>query len=137
MKQSLFFYFLQCEFWITKLQYLASIFQHPNILISCMQRKEDDILTSTDKIKSFQRKLQIWKRTAMEGSLKMFPLLSNNCKTEILPIIVEHLSTVEENLSYYFSLINTAQCDLTINPFVETIFYWQKNRSIMQTNSIR
>ena len=56
----------------------------------------------------------------MEGNLEMFPLISNNCKTEILPMIVEHLSTLEENLSYYFPSINTAQYDWIRNPFVET-----------------
>ena len=58
----------------------------------------------------------------MEGSLEMFPLVSSNCKTDILPMIVEHLSSSEENLSY-FPLINTVQYDWIINPFVETAIY--------------
>ena len=69
------------------LQYLASIFQHLNIWNSSMLGKEENFLTSTDKIKAFQRKIQIWKTIAMEGNLEMFPLASNNCKTEILPMI--------------------------------------------------
>ena len=69
------------------------------------------------------RKVQICKRTAMEGSPKMFPLVSNNCKTYILPMIVEHLWTFEENLSYYFPLINIAQYDWIRNRFVETAIY--------------
>ena len=52
----------------------------------------------------------------------MFPLVSNNCRTEILPMIVEHLSTLEENLSY-FPLINTAQYYWIRNPVVETAIY--------------
>ena len=62
-----------------------------NIFISSMQGKEENILTSTDKIKVFQIKQQIWKRTAMEGSLEMLQLVRNNFKTGILPMIVEHL----------------------------------------------
>ena len=88
-----------------------------------MQGKEENILTSTDKIKAIHRKLQIWKITAMEGSLEMLPLVSNNCKTVILRMIVEHLSSLEENLSYYFPLINTAQYDWIRNPVVETAIY--------------
>ena len=53
----------------------------------------------------------------------MFPLVCNNCKTESLPMIVGHLSTLEEKLSYYFALINTAQHDWIRNPFVETAIY--------------
>ena len=110
-------------FWIEKLQYLASIFQHLIILNPSMQGKEENILTYTDKIKAFQRKLHMWKRTAIEGSLEMFPLVSNNCKTDILRMIVEHLSSLEEILSYYFPLINTAQCDWIRNPVVEMAIY--------------
>ena len=68
---------LRCEFWIARLQYLADIFQQLNILNTSMQGKEENILTSTDKMKVFQRKLQIWKRKAVEGNLEMFPLVSN------------------------------------------------------------
>ena len=59
----------------------------------------------------------------MEGSLEMLPLVSNNCKTGIQPMIVEHLATLEENFSYYFPLINTAQYDRIRNPFVETAIF--------------
>ena len=58
----------------------------------------------------------------MKGSLEIFPLVSNNCKTEILPMMIENLSTLEDNLSYYFSF-NTAQYDWIRNPFVETVIY--------------
>ena len=53
----------------------------------------------------------------------MFPLVSNNCRTEIRPMIVEHLSTLQDNLSYYFPLINTAQYYWIRNPVVETAIY--------------
>ena len=123
LKQSHSCSLLQSEFWITRLQYLASIFQHLSILNSCMQGREENIVTSTDKIKVFRKKLQIWKRTAIEGCLKMFPLVINNCKTEVFPLIVEHLSTLEEKWSYYFPLINTAQYDWIGNPFVKSAIY--------------
>ena len=120
MKQSHFCNLLNCKFWIVKLQYLADIFQHLNILSSSMQGKEENILTSTDKIKAFQKKLQIWKSTAIKGSLEMFPLETNNCKTEIFPFIVEHLSTLEEKIKFYFSSLNTMQYDWNRNPFIES-----------------
>ena len=56
------------------------------------------ILTCTDKTKVFQRKLQILKRKAIEGNFEMFPLVSNTCINETLPIIVEHLISLEENV---------------------------------------
>lgn len=120
MKQSHFCNLLRSEFWVAKLGYLANIFQHLNILNTNMQGKEENILTSTDKTKAFQRKLQIWKRTAIKGSLEMFPLISDTCQTEILPMIIDHLSTLEEKLNHYFPSLNTAQYDWIRNPFVET-----------------
>ena len=120
MKQSHFCDLLQCKFWIAKLQYLADIFQHLNILNTSMQGKGENVLTSTDKIKAFQKKLHIWKSTAIEGSLEMFPLVTNTCKTEILPLVVEHLSTLEEKLNFYFPSLNTAQYDWIRNPFLES-----------------
>lgn len=41
-----------------------------------MQGKKENILTSTDKIKKFQRKPQIWKRKVVEESLEVFPLVT-------------------------------------------------------------
>ena len=35
-------------------------------------------------------------------------------------MIIEHLSCLEENLSYYFPLISNARYDLIRNPLVET-----------------
>ena len=43
------------------------------------------------------------------------------CKTEILPKIFEHLSILEEKLSFYFPSINGAQYDWIGNSFLETI----------------
>ena len=51
IKQSYFFNRLQREFWNTVLQYLASICENLNTMILCMQGKEENINTSTDKNK--------------------------------------------------------------------------------------
>ena len=68
----------------------------------------------------------------MESNLEMFPLVSNNFKNEILPMIVEHLPTLKENLSYYFPLINTAQYDCISDLFVETAIYSSLTLSVKE-----
>ena len=60
------------------------------------------MLTCNESIKAFQRKLQIWKRKTIERKLEVFPLVSNTCINETLPIIVEHLISLEEKLSFFF-----------------------------------
>lgn len=119
MKQKHFCDLLRSKFWTTRLEYLADIFQQLNILNTSMQGIEENILTSTDKIKAFQKKLLIWKRKVTEGNLEMFPLVSKTCLTDTLPIIVEHLTTLEDKLSYYFPSLNIEQYDWIRNPFME------------------
>ena len=55
MKQNHFCELLQCESRINKLAYLANIFQHLNILNVTIQRSEENILTSIDKIKVLKK----------------------------------------------------------------------------------
>ena len=85
-----------------------------------MKGKEKNILTSTNKIKAFQRKLQIWKSTAIKGSLETFPLVTNTFKTEILPLIVEHLSTLEEKINSYFPSLDIVQYNWIRNSFLKS-----------------
>lgn len=40
-----------------------------------MQGKEENVLISSDKLKEFLKKLQVWKLYVEKESLKMFPLL--------------------------------------------------------------
>ena len=69
---------------------MADIFQHLNILNITMQGSKENILTSTDKMKAFQKKLLIWKRKASEGDLEMFTLVSKASANDTLPMIIEH-----------------------------------------------
>ena len=54
-KKSKFIAFLECEFWTSKLEYLTDMFQHLNSLNLSMQNGNEDILSSTDKIKAFKK----------------------------------------------------------------------------------
>jgi len=48
--------FLTNEIWCTKLAYLADIFNYLNTVNTSMQGKNENILTSTDKLSAFQKK---------------------------------------------------------------------------------
>jgi hypothetical protein len=50
---------LNDEEWCAKLAYLADIFSHLNSLNARMQGKEENVLTSSDKLNGFLRKLKI------------------------------------------------------------------------------
>ena len=49
--------YLRCEFWMAKMEYLAEIFGPLNIVNSSMQSRNENILTSTDKLVALKRKL--------------------------------------------------------------------------------
>lgn len=110
---------LECEFWTSKLEYLTDMFQHLNNLNMSMQSGNENLLSSTDRIKAFQKKLVIWKRKASSGCLEMFPLVRKGYSDDLIPLIVDHLATLEGNLNYYFPSINTEQYDWIRNPFID------------------
>ena len=90
---------LECEFWTSKLEYLTDMFQHLNNLNMSMQSGNENLLSSTDRIKAFQKKLVIWKRKASSGCLEMFPLVRKGYSDDLIPLIVDHLATLEGNLN--------------------------------------
>ena len=63
MKQLHFCDLLQCKFWIVKFgRYFSAsqYFEHQ------YARERGNVLISTDKIKAFQKKLHVWKNTALK-----------------------------------------------------------------------
>ena len=84
-----------------------------------MQGRNENILSSTNKIIAFQKKLAIWKKRIAAGNLEMVPsTLKSNCP-EIAPLILNHLNTLLKNLNKYFPSISIDQYDWIRSPFVE------------------
>jgi len=59
--------------------YLAEIFTHLNSLNTSMQGREENILTSSDKLVAFKKKVEIWKNRAKDGNFEIFPLVRESC----------------------------------------------------------
>ena len=49
----------------------------------------------------------------------MFPSVSKTHVKEMMPIIVDHLTTLEEKLKFYFLSLNVDHYDWIRNPFIE------------------
>lgn len=85
--------FVEClndDHWCSKLAYLADIFHELNLLNSSMQGRNENILSSTDKINAFQKQLTIWMKRIAAGNLEMFPsVLKRNCQ-EIALLTLGH-----------------------------------------------
>ena len=84
-----------------------------------MQGRNENILSSTDKIIDFQKKLAIWKKRIAAGNFEMVPsTLKSNCP-EIARLLLNHLDTLLKNLDKYFPSISIDQYDWIRSPFVE------------------
>jgi hypothetical protein len=61
------------ESWVPNLAYLSHIFSHLNELNGKMQGKDETILSTTDKIEGFKRKLKLWSVYLEKGLTNIFP----------------------------------------------------------------
>jgi hypothetical protein len=106
--------------WCAKLAYLADIFYHLNCLNESMQGKEENVLTSSDKLKGFLKKLEVWKRHVEKKSLKMFPLTFDiDPQGDITAqLVLNHLTALEDSMAQYFPHISVEKYDWVRNPYV-------------------
>lgn len=109
--------------WCTKLAFLADMFQKLYVLNKSMQGRSENLLTSTDKIKSFKEKILIWKRKILkENSFDMFELTEKcNVDQTVLNMIVESLNLLSENIAKYFPSLDTSGFDWVRNPFIDLV----------------
>ncbi|XP_041421563.1 zinc finger BED domain-containing protein 5-like [Xenopus laevis] len=111
---------LASDEWCARLAYLADIFHHLNELNTRMQGRNENLLTSTDKINGFRSKVQLWQQHVESGNLEMFPLTDKwkDVNTTVLcELIAKHLKTLQEKMSFYFSSASTECLDWVRDPF--------------------
>jgi hypothetical protein len=84
-----------------------------------MQGKEENVLTSSDKLTGFLRKLRIWKLQQEKKNLQMFPLTSkvDSHGDVTSELILNHLLVLEDKMVQYFPSITVAEYDWVRNPY--------------------
>ena len=85
-----------------------------------MQGRNENLLTSTDKINIFCSKVQLWQQHVESGNLEMFPLTNKwqGVNTAALcEVIVKHLKILEQKMSFYFSSATIEYLDWVRDPF--------------------
>ena len=110
---------LKNELWMSKIEYLSEIFGHLNSLNSNMQGRNENILTATDKLVTFKKKIAIWKNRMKVDDLDMFPSARKTCVTEMILIISEHLTCLQNKIEEYFPSISIEEFDWIRNPFLD------------------
>ena len=104
---------------MSKMEYLSEIFGHLNVLTSNVQGRNENILTATDKLVAFKKKVAIWKNRLKVDNLDMFPSVRKTCLTEMILIISAHLTCLENIIQEYFPSISIEEFDWIHNPFLD------------------
>jgi len=83
-----------------------------------MQGKKENVLTSSDKLKGFLKKLQVWKRHVENKSLKMFPLTFDIDPQGYITtqLVLNQLTALEDSMAQYFPHISVDNYDWVRNP---------------------
>lgn len=106
--------------WCSKLAYLVDIFDCLNKLNSSLQGTDCNVLSSTDKLQAFKRKLSLWQHEIQStDSISMFPesLKADPGGIVLRDIVSQHLSTLNDQLQHYFPSLDTSKYDWIRNPF--------------------
>ena len=110
---------LRNNYWCSKLSYLTDIFEHLNKLNLSMQGKNENILSTTDKMKAFQAKIKLWNTKVQGNNMSMFPKVAEMKRDDLSTLICAHLSYLEEKINDYFPELSIDFYDWIRNPFIE------------------
>ncbi len=93
--------------WLTRLAYLACIFEKLNGLNMSLQGENTNIMLLNDKIHAFKRKLERWTERVEMGRIDMFSELDefmeeNELSVNIVKSITTHLHALLEQFNRYF-----------------------------------
>lgn len=106
------------EIWSAKLSYLADIFEQLNKVNASMQGRNENMLTCSDKMKALLEKIRLWNVRVSEGKIDVFQKTAEANNTDIVPLIKEHLESLERSIEKYFPNISAGSYDWLRNPFI-------------------
>uniref|UniRef100_A0A671QJ58 Uncharacterized protein n=1 Tax=Sinocyclocheilus anshuiensis TaxID=1608454 RepID=A0A671QJ58_9TELE len=114
--------------WLAHLAYLADIFSRLNELNLELQGTDTSVLHMYDRVSSFMKKIDLWRRKCQDGDLSSFPQL-NSCilnggadKVSTLQTVQTHMSKLSSEFKSYFpnTEVQNSELDWIRNPFVAT-----------------
>ena len=118
------FHFIISELWWLRITFLNDIFEKLNHLNLSLQGENENIITMTCKLKSFEEKLNFWITKAHNSELDMFAGINSLArKIEILPEIQRTLKNLDDLFGKYFPSLDTKKYEWVINPFTSYNLY--------------
>ena len=118
--------------WVSKLAYLASVFDLLSILNTSLQEKSSNIFPQVGKIDAFKRKIDCWANKVSKNNFFPFQFLneflSEDSEVEdtakIKELVLEHLKLLKKNFNRYFPEEESEAFRLlkwVVNPFIFTL----------------
>ena len=118
--------------WVSKLAYLASIFNVLSILNTTLQGKSLDISSQVEKIDTFKRQIYWWANKVSKNGFSPFQFLNKFLSkdsevedtAEIKELVLEHLKLLKKNFNRYFPKEDSEAFRLlkwVVNPFIFTL----------------
>ena len=111
--------------WKSKLAYLVDIFDHLNKTNSNMQGKNENLLSSADKMRALQEKLKVWSLRIQEGNSDMFFHFSKTNNKEMVSSVIKHLKSLQDKIEKYFPKVSTENYKWVRNlfyPWIPIVF---------------
>src|ERR1043165_6826490 len=91
-----------------------------NKVKASMQGHNENILSASDKLRALIQKLSLWNLRCRDGNFDTFPNTAMVIERhQLIPLICDHLSLLEQQIDYYFPDIAIEKYDWLRNPFVE------------------
>lgn len=98
------------EEWLSRLAYLADIFDRLNILNMGLQGPSTTVFTTNDKISSFKKKLVLFRSQAQDKDFSAFPTLASfleendiSLKPQVTDDITSHMEALQTSFDHYFN----------------------------------
>lgn len=116
--------------WVAALAYLADIFEQLNKLNSSLQGKQTNLITLSDKVSAFTKKLDMWKTRLFQGNFDMFDQLHEFTekqendeinKHKLVNLISEHIQSLLDQFNFYFGDLNVESFSWVSSPFLAHI----------------
>ena len=104
--------------WKSKLAYLVDIFDHLNKTNSIMQGRNENLLSSADKMRALQEKLKVWSLRIQEGNSDIFFHFSKANNKEMVLSVIKHLKSLQDKIEKYFPTVSTENYKWVRNTFL-------------------
>lgn len=119
---------------LCRVAYLADITEKLNSLNRILQGPNSTIFDTTDAVRGFQKKIEIWKNNVLALNFEMFPTLADHVRDtcseqlEMKTCVLEHLSLLSKLFSDYFTNETSDKSKWIRNPFASDMDF---SRSIL------